>query len=144
MHNNVFEFYRNGAPTQVEDGNFRLNTRFLEHSSVASPPTNPKKKKTHKPCSPHLKCCLLFLGTNDDYPVRSLVWPLSISSLRVANGFKLNCCYFKGKCWFQAKKYLDLNQVERDFCSAREAYAHAQLEEVTEERDLCPNSQEVS
>ena len=40
-----FEFYRTGAPTQVEDGNFRLNTRFLEHSSVASPPTNPKKKK---------------------------------------------------------------------------------------------------
>ena len=37
MHNNVFEFYRAGAPTQVEDGNFRLNTRFLEHSSVASP-----------------------------------------------------------------------------------------------------------
>ena len=45
MHNNVFEFYITGAPTQVEDGNFRLNTRFLEHSSVASPPTNPKKKK---------------------------------------------------------------------------------------------------
>ena len=34
-----------GAPTQVEDGNFRLNTRFLEHSSVASPPANQKKKK---------------------------------------------------------------------------------------------------
>ena len=29
----------------MEDGNFRLNTRFLEHSSVASPPTNKKKKK---------------------------------------------------------------------------------------------------
>ena len=39
-----FEFYRTGAPTQVEDGNFRLNTRFLEHSSVASPPANQKKK----------------------------------------------------------------------------------------------------
>ena len=49
MHNNVFEFYRTGAPTQVEDGNFRLNTRFLEHSSAASPPTNQKKtKKTKK------------------------------------------------------------------------------------------------
>ena len=46
MHNNVSEFfYRSGAPTQVEDGNFRLNTRFLEHSSIASPPTNQKKKK---------------------------------------------------------------------------------------------------
>ena len=29
----------------MEDGSFRLNTRFLEHSSVASPPTNQKKKK---------------------------------------------------------------------------------------------------
>ena len=38
--------YRTGAPTQVEDGNFRLNIRFLEHSSVASPPTNKKKKKS--------------------------------------------------------------------------------------------------
>ena len=42
------------------------------------------------------------------------------------------------------KKYLDLDQVERDFCSARQAYAHAQQEEVTEERNLCPNSQEVT
>ena len=46
MHNNVFEFfYKTGAPTQVEDGNFRLNTRFLEHSSVASPVNH--KKVTH-------------------------------------------------------------------------------------------------
>ena len=30
-----FEFYRTGAPTQVKDGNFRLNIRFLKHSSVA-------------------------------------------------------------------------------------------------------------
>ena len=46
MLNNVFEFfYRTGAPTQVEDGDFRLNTRFLEHSSVASPPANQKKEK---------------------------------------------------------------------------------------------------
>ena len=42
------------------------------------------------------------------------------------------------------KKYLDLDLVERDLCSAGQAYAHAQQEEVTEERDLCPNSQEVS
>ena len=39
-------------------------------------------------------------------------------------------------------EYLNLDQVERDFCSARQAYAHAQQEEVTEERDLHPNSQE--
>ena len=45
MPNNVFEFYRTGAPTQVEDGNFRLSRRFLEHSPVASPPTQKKKKK---------------------------------------------------------------------------------------------------
>ena len=42
------------------------------------------------------------------------------------------------------KNYLDLDQVERDFCSARQAYAQAQQEEVTEERYLHPNSQEVS
>ena len=41
------------------------------------------------------------------------------------------------------KKYVDLDQVERDF-SARQAYTHAWQEEVTEERDLCPNSQEIS
>ena len=40
-----FEFYRTVAPTQVVDCNFRINTRFLEHSSVASPPANQKKKK---------------------------------------------------------------------------------------------------
>ena len=38
----------------------------------------------------------------------------------------------------------NLDQVERDFCSARQAYAQTQQEEVTEERDLCPSSQEVS
>ena len=42
------------------------------------------------------------------------------------------------------KKYLDLDLTEKDFYSVRQAYAHPQQEEVTEERDLCPNSQEVS
>ena len=46
---------------------------------------------------------------------------------------------FSGK-----KKYLELDQVERDFCPARQAYTHAQQEEVTEEGDLHPNFQEVS
>ena len=32
----------------------------------------------------------------------------------------------------------NLDQVERDFCSIRQAYAHAQQEEVTEERVLPP------
>ena len=31
----------------------------------------------------------------------------------------------------------NLDQRERDFCSARQAYAQAQQEEVTVERDLC-------
>ena len=62
MHNNVFEFfYRTGAPTQVEDGDFRLNTRFLEHSSVASPPANQKreKKKVTNPAAltPNIASC---------------------------------------------------------------------------------------
>ena len=30
-------------PTQVEDGHFRLSTRFLEHRPVTSPPTNQGK-----------------------------------------------------------------------------------------------------
>ena len=85
----------------IEDGTFRLNTRFLEHSSVASP-----IKKGHIPCNPHPKCCLLFPETRDDHPVRSPVLPLSISSLRGANSFKLNCCYYMGECWFQAKNTL--------------------------------------
>ena len=41
-------------------------------------------------------------------------------------------------------EHLNLDQVERDFCSARQVYAHAQQEKFTEERDLCPNTQEVS
>ena len=32
----------------------------------------------------------------------------------------------------------NLDQVERDFCSARQVYAQARQEEVTEERDLRP------
>ena len=52
-------FYRTGAATQMEDGNFRLNTRFLEHSSVASPPANQKKKKITNPAAltPNVASC---------------------------------------------------------------------------------------
>ena len=32
----------------------------------------------------------------------------------------------------------NLDQVERDFCTARQGYAHAQQEEVIEETDLRP------
>ena len=41
------------------------------------------------------------------------------------------------------KKIPDLDQVKRDFCSSWQAYAHAQQEEITEKRDLRPNSQKV-
>ena len=48
--NSVFEFFcRTGAPTQVEDGNFRLSKKFLEHSPVTLLPTH--QKKNHTPCS---------------------------------------------------------------------------------------------
>ena len=41
-------------------------------------------------------------------------------------------------------EHSDLDQGERDFCSARQACTQAQQEEGREERDLRPNSQEVS
>ena len=45
-----FEFYRTGAPTQVEDGSFRLNTRFVEHSLLLHhQPIKKKKKKSQSP-----------------------------------------------------------------------------------------------
>ena len=47
-------FYRTGALTEVEDGNFRLNTRFLEHSSVGSPSTKKKKKSQILQPSPQM------------------------------------------------------------------------------------------
>ena len=118
--------------------------RTQDSWSTALLPHHQPIKKGHKPCNPHPKCCLRFLGTRDDHPVRSPVWPLSISSLRGANSFKLNCCYYKGGKLVSDVEHPNLDQVERDFCSARQAYAHAQQEEVTEEKDHCPNSQEVS
>ena len=42
-------------PTQVEDGNFRLSPRSLEHRPLTSPPTN-QKKVTHP--AAHSKFCL--------------------------------------------------------------------------------------
>ena len=41
-------------------------------------------------------------------------------------------------------EHRNLDQVERDFYSARQAYTQAEQEEVTEEGDLRPNSQEAS
>ena len=85
MHNNVFE-----PPPR-----WRMvsSDRTQDSWSTALLPHHQQIKKGHKPCNPHPKCCLLFPGTRDNHPVRSPVWPLSISSLRGANSFKLNCCY---------------------------------------------------
>lgn len=46
-----------GPPTQVEDGNVRLNTRFLEHRSVASPVTNQIKVIHPKALIPNVASC---------------------------------------------------------------------------------------
>ena len=44
MLNSIFEFScRTGVLNLVEDGNFRLSARFLEHHLVTSAPTNQKK-----------------------------------------------------------------------------------------------------
>ena len=100
MHNNIFEFFcRTGAPTQVEDGNFRLSTRFLDHCSVASPPTNQNKVTHAAALTPNVAFC--FWG-----PVMTILLGLlsgPISSLTGANSFKLNCCFYKVECWFQAQ-----------------------------------------
>ena len=88
-----------GAPTQVKDGNFRLSTRFLEHRSVASPPSN-QKKVTH-PAALTYNVAFCFWG-----PVMTILLGLlsgPISSLTGANSFKLNCCFYKVECWFQAQ-----------------------------------------
>ena len=98
MHNNVFEPPPRWRMVTLDWTQDFWSTALLPHHQ----PT----KKGHKPCNPYPKCCLLFLGTRDDHPARSPVWPLSISSLRGTNSFKLNCCYYKGECWFQAKNTL--------------------------------------
>ena len=36
------------------------------------------------------------------------------------------------------KNYLDLDQVERDFCSARQYYAHAQQEKLQKKETSAP------
>lgn len=40
---NTFELFYIKAPTQVEDGNFRLSTRVLEYLPVNSSPTSQNK-----------------------------------------------------------------------------------------------------
>ena len=62
MHNSISEFCRTWAPTQVEDGNFRLSTRFLEHRPIISPPTDQNKVTSSASATfkIHPKFCLLF------------------------------------------------------------------------------------
>ena len=95
MHNNIFVFfYRTGAPTQVEDGNFRLSTGFLEHLPLASLPNQSEESCTY--CSPHPTVYLPFLRTSGDHPVRSPVWPLSVSSLDRVQQFQAKLLLLQG------------------------------------------------
>ena len=88
-HNSIFgSFYRTGAPTQV--GDERWAQRFLEHQPVAS--LHPAALPSNLPS---------FSGTSDQYPVRFLVWPLSISPPTGSNSFSLNHCYYKNGSQFQ-------------------------------------------
>ena len=59
-----------------------------EHGANKPPPTTQKGSQT---LQPSLQMLPSVSRTRDDHPVRSPVWPLSISSLRGANRFKLNC-----------------------------------------------------
>ena len=95
MHNNILEFfYRTGAPTQVEHGNFRLSTKFLEHLPLASLPN--QSEESYMYCSPHPKFYLPFPRTSSDHPVRSPVWPLSVSSLDRVQQFQSKLLLLQG------------------------------------------------
>ena len=58
--------------------------------------------------------------------------------------FQAKLMLLQGQKLVSNVEHPNLDRVERHFYSARQAYAHAQQKEVTEERDLHPNSQEVS
>ena len=58
--------------------------------------------------------------------------------------FQAKLMLLQGQKLVSNLEHPNLDRVERHFCSARQAYAHAQQKEVTEERDLRPNSQVVS
>ena len=65
---------RTKAPTQVEDGNFRLSTRFLEHRPVASPPTNKKKVCTQ------WKIMKTLTPSPNDSPLKTFMVNLNLQS----------------------------------------------------------------
>ena len=72
----------------MEDGNFWLSPRYLEHRPVTSPPTNQKKVAHLAALTPNFAfdCSSLvsafspFPGSGGDHPVRSPVWPLPVSA----------------------------------------------------------------
>ena len=82
------------APTQMEDSNFRLSTGFLEHLPLASLPNQSEESCTY--CSPHPTVYLPFLRTSGDHPVRSPVWPLSVSSLDRVQQFQAKLLLLQG------------------------------------------------
>ena len=63
IFNDIFEFFcSTKTPTEVEDSNFKLSIRFLEHLPGTSPLTN-QKKVTHSASTTfkiQLKICLPF------------------------------------------------------------------------------------
>ena len=89
---------------------------------------------------------LTIHGSSDNYPIRPPIRPLYTPT-----PYKVYLQQFQAKLMLlqvwelvSNMEHPNLDQVERDFCSARQAYAQAQQEEVTEEKDLRPNSQEAS
>ena len=54
-HNNISWVLKELPPTQVEDGNFRLSTRFLEHHHYF---TTNQSEEIDTSCSPHPRFCL--------------------------------------------------------------------------------------
>ena len=122
MHNNVFEFCRTGGPTQVEDGNFRLSSKFLEHHPVASPPTNLKKVTHPAVLTPNV--AFRFWGLVMTILLGLLFCPVYFISDGVQQ-FQVKLLFLWGWMLVSGTEYLDLDQVERDFCSARQAYIYA-------------------
>ena len=113
MHNNVLEFFcRTGALTQVKDGNFRLSTRFLEHHSVALPPTN-QKKVTH-PQTLTLNVAFCFWGPVMTILLGRLFAPVYFVSDRDQQ-FQAKLLFLQGQMLVSGTKYLGLDP-EKSVC----------------------------
>ena len=111
------------------------------HHPVTSPPTN-QKEVTHRAA---LTPDFAFLFWAWWWPScwTSRLAPVCFISNRLQE-FQAKLLLPRGWMLVLGTEYLDLDQLERDFYSTRQDYAHSQQEVVTEERDLYPNSQEVS